>query len=293
MGSSARCTRSRRARGQRMPRLLPPPAPRRPPGRRPRRRSRARPGAGRPPCGGRRTRQRTASTPIGSLRASQRDTCVSTPASQRTGLSAWSGGDAVHPPRGTVDALEQRRGRACAPYGAGRPRGCRVTVRGDSGWFLGVNGSIDGGITTIRVRVETVPGERPAREDAVVGGLYVRQQELPRLARLLVRRVEPHVAAPHQLHAVAGEMRRHAGGLGVVQDHDVAAAQERLQLGRTACSALFVERALEGAEVAAVSTRSMKPVVYPLGEREELRLARHRPSSESPHLHRGHRPPAA
>ena len=74
--------------------------------------------------------------------------------------------------------------------------------------------------------------------------------------------------------AAAGEHRGHAGGLGVVEQDDVALVQLlREPLGVDARDAL-VDLALGRSERAAVAGASVQLVVDPLRQAEEVRLIR-------------------
>jgi hypothetical protein len=123
------------------------------------------------------------------------------------------------------------------------------------------------------VRVEVLPDERLAGEDVGVGLLDVRLQEGPRLARKLVRGVDPDVAAPHDRDAGVADVRDQPGGLRVVEDDRVALAERLAQRLAGALQRCLVRRPLLVAERAAVALGAVQPVVDALRDREERGVA--------------------
>ena len=82
--------------------------------------------------------------------------------------------------------------------------------------------------------VQPLPGEPPPREDLDVGAVDVRAQERPSLARAVVGFVDADVRAPDDPHPGVAQRRRQPGRLRIVQDHDVAGADERRAARRPA-----------------------------------------------------------
>ena len=92
--------------------------------------------------------------------------------------------------------------------------------------------------------VEALPAEALAREHVGGGRLDVWDQEPPCLAREVVGGVEPDVRAPDRRHPGLDQRRDHAGGLGIVKQHDVVrAAPARAAARRSSCSGPRTPRA--------------------------------------------------
>ena len=111
------------------------------------------------------------------------------------------------------------------------------------------------------------------REHEGVGPFEVGPQEGPRLVGLVVGRVAPDVTTPHDPDAGRPEAVDHACGLGVVQQHDVAAVDQGEHLGDVGADDPFVAGTLVLAEWTAVARVAMQQVVQALRDGEELRLA--------------------
>ena len=90
------------------------------------------------------------------------------------------------------------------------------------------NGSIDGATTMIRS--PSSPSQANASREKMqrAGAAHVGQQEVPRLARILVGRVEADVAAPHHAEAGVDQRGDQPRGLGIVEDDHVAHAKPLL-----------------------------------------------------------------
>ena len=101
-----------------------------------------------------------------------------------------------------------------------------LTVGASMSRFLAENGSMDGAMTTSRVPLHPVRHVLLTREHERVGGRDVALEERPRLVGLVVARVAPDVAAPHDPDAGGPQAVDHAGGLGVMEDHDVAGTDQ-------------------------------------------------------------------
>ena len=111
------------------------------------------------------------------------------------------------------------------------------------------------------------------REDERIDRLEVRREEGPAALDLLVRRVAADVAAPDRADPGALKVRREAGRLRVVQDHDVARADVREHARGVLPGDLLVDGALGDAERAPVAGGAVQGVVQPLGQAEERRDA--------------------
>ena len=179
----------------------------------------------------------------------------------------------LDPAHAAVEALEDRPrvvvmvgGQPCGTqHGGHRGEGHRVVLgregvdrRGDDG-DLGF--------------VEPLPGVGRAREDVGIGPFHVAEEEVPRLARAVVGHVEADVRAPDDGHARLDQRRDHAGGLGVVQQHDVAGPHAlREQVGVLGRDGL-VDGPLGVAQRAAVAGEAVQAVVQALGDAEEVLVA--------------------
>jgi hypothetical protein len=117
--------------------------------------------------------------------------------------------------------------------------------------------------------VEVLPDELLAREQACVRLLHPLAQERPRLARDVVGRVEPDVAAPDHPRAGLLEPRHEARRLRIVQDDDVALADRLAELLGVRLERVEVGGALVVAERAAVALGAVQAVVDALGDLEE------------------------
>ncbi len=128
--------------------------------------------------------------------------------------------------------------------------------------------------------LEVLPDELLAREQAGVGLLDPFAQEGPGLARGVVGRVEPDVAAPDHRRAGRLQARDQPGGLRVVQHDDVAVGDGVAERVAAGLERGEVGLALLVAERAAVALGAVQLVVEALGDLEEALVALdHRPAS--------------
>ena len=80
------------------------------------------------------------------------------------------------------------------------------------------------------------------------------------------------MAAPYDADAVRPEACDHAGGLGVVEQHEVAGVGQAEHLGHVGPDDPFVAGVLAGAEAPAVARIAVQQVVHTLRDGEELRF---------------------
>lgn len=136
-----------------------------------------------------------------------------------------------------------------------------------------------GGDDPHAVGVQAVPCEPAMGEDLDVGGLDVGAKEVPGLAYTVIGLVDADVDSPHDPDAGVAQGGGQAGGLGVVQDHDVARRHERSQLAPGALGDRLIRGAGRVVEGLPVAARAVEAVVQALGDLEERGVAaQHEPA---------------
>ncbi len=124
--------------------------------------------------------------------------------------------------------------------------------------------------------IEPLPKIEPIREDEGIGALNVGAEEPPGFAREVVGWVDAHVRAPDDRHPCLHQPRDHAGGLRIVQQHDVSGTNALCHQLSVVLTAALVGSALGLAQPTAVARVSVQSVVQALGYPEELGVARDR-----------------
>ena len=190
---------------------------------------------------------------------------------------------APHPPGAAVTTGELEAAVVLAGvHEGGLAQGC-VDIRRAQLGVLGAEGVERGRDDPQPPSRDPVRGVRAAREDERARFLDVRPQEGPSRVGERGLGVAADVTAPHDVCAAVGQHAREPGGLGVVQQDDVARAHHGPQHGGVALEDLDVVLLLVDAQRAAVTRHPVQHVVEALGDGEELGVsAEHEPAGRDP-----------
>ena len=121
--------------------------------------------------------------------------------------------------------------------------------------------------------IQPLPAVGGAGEDIGVGLLDSGPQELPCRPGQVVGLVDAHMAAPDNHHALLLESGHQPGGLGVVQDDDVAGLHPLLQLSQCLFQRLPVGVLCRLIQLPSVAGLAVEQVMDAFGDLEELVVA--------------------